>query len=110
MRDLRRVGGELRVDDELQLAGVVAQVDEDEAAVVAARVGSAGDRQALADVLLAGLAEIDVAPAHPRSLAGRSASEIGASRMNAPAPVTRTIVAAPEREAWVIWLFGDRPA
>ena len=44
------LGGALGVDDELELAGVVAQVDEDEAAVVAARVDPAGDGDALADV------------------------------------------------------------
>ena len=50
VRDRGRLGRALRVDDELQLPGVVAQVDEDEAAVVAARVGPAGDGQPLADV------------------------------------------------------------
>ncbi len=38
VRGRRRVGCVLRVEDELHLARVVAQVDEDEAAVVAARV------------------------------------------------------------------------
>ena len=39
------------LEDELDLAGVVAQVDEDEPAVVAPGVDPAGDRQALPDVL-----------------------------------------------------------
>ena len=39
------------LEDELDLAGVVAQVDEDEPAVVAPRVHPAGDGQALPDVL-----------------------------------------------------------
>ena len=51
---LRRLGGlgrMLGVDDELRHAGVVAQVDEDEAAVVAPRVRPAGESQRLPDVL-----------------------------------------------------------
>ena len=39
------------LEDELDLAGVVAQVDEDEPTVVAPGVHPAGDRQALPDVL-----------------------------------------------------------
>ena len=56
VRDLGRGGRVLRVDDELDLARVVAEVDEDEPAVVAARVGPAGDRDAPAGVLRAQLA------------------------------------------------------
>ena len=61
---LGRGGRVLRVDDELDLAGVVAEVDEDEPAVVAARVGPAGDRHAAAGVVGPQLAAHDVAPGH----------------------------------------------
>jgi hypothetical protein len=54
----------LRVDDELDLARVVAEVDEDEPAVVAARVGPAGDRHAAPASCRAQLAAHDVAPGH----------------------------------------------
>jgi len=43
---------------------VVAKVDEDEPAVVAACVGPAGDRDAPAGVVRAELAAEDVAPGH----------------------------------------------
>ena len=54
----------LGVDDELDLAGVIAEVDEDEPAVVAAGVGPAGDGDAAARVVGAQLAAHDVAPGH----------------------------------------------
>jgi hypothetical protein len=63
---VRGVGGVRRavgVDDELDDAGVVAEVDEDEAAVVAPARGPAGDLQTPADVLDAQLAAADVTPA-----------------------------------------------
>ena len=43
MRGRVRLGGRLRVEDELDEAGAVAQVDEDQPAVVAAAVHPAGD-------------------------------------------------------------------
>jgi len=63
VRDLRRLGRMLRVDDELHLAAEVAQVDEHEPAVVAARVRPAGDRHARADVGRSQRAAGRVAPA-----------------------------------------------
>ena len=57
----------LRVDHELDLAGVVAEVDEDEPAVVAARVGPAGNRDAPAGVVGPQLTAHRVAPGHIRS-------------------------------------------
>ncbi len=51
---LRELGGRrraLRVDHELRDAGVVAQVDEDEPAVVAPRAAQPRERQRLPDVL-----------------------------------------------------------
>ena len=59
-----RLGRALGVDDELADAGLVAQVDEDEAAVVAALRDPAGERVPLPDVLGPELARSEVAPAH----------------------------------------------
>src|SRR5205085_11627768 len=109
------LGGPLGVDDQLQFSGVVAQVDEDEPAVVAARVDPAGDRDALADVVLAQLAAIEVAPAHGRSVATSSSrattcSSVPSRRIAASSPRTITIVVAPVRPACVIWPLNERPA
>ena len=51
VRDRGRLGCALGVDDELREPALVAQVDEDEPAVVAARGRPAGERETLADVL-----------------------------------------------------------
>ena len=64
VRSLGRGGRVLRVDDELDLARVVAEVDEDEPAVVAAGVGPAGNRDAPAGILRPQLAAHRVAPGH----------------------------------------------
>ena len=56
VRELGRLGRELRVDHELRDPGAVAEVDEDEPAVVAAARRPAREGQLLADELLAGLA------------------------------------------------------
>ena len=64
VRGLGGGGRVLGVEDELHLAGVVAEVDEDEPAVVAARVGPARDRDAAARVVGPQLAAHDVAPGH----------------------------------------------
>jgi hypothetical protein len=52
----------LRVDHELQDAALVAQVDEDQPAVVAAARDPAGERDGAALVLRAQRAAVDVAP------------------------------------------------
>ena len=62
----------LGVDHELADPGAVAQVDEDEPAVVAPRVHPAGEDQALADVLGPHLAAAEVAPRLPGSGAGQA--------------------------------------
>ena len=49
--DDERGAGDVRVEDELDEAGAVAQVQEDETAVVAAAVHPAGERDGLADLL-----------------------------------------------------------
>ena len=67
-----RLGRALGVDHELADPGAVAQVDEDEPAVVAPRVDPAGERQALADVLGPHLAAAEVAPASLARPAGTS--------------------------------------
>src|SRR6201999_553931 len=91
---------ELGIDDELHLAGVVAEVDEDEAAVVAARVGPARDGHGRADMLGPRLAAVEVSPAHALSVAARSSSETMVSpdpRRRTVASIARTVttVAAP---------------
>ena len=109
------VGGFRFLEDELDLAGVVAQVDEDETAVVAAGVDPAGDRQALPDVLGTQLAAPDVAPAHALSVATTSerptvSSGVPARRIVASPARSTTSVAAPVRAPCVSWPFTDRPA
>ena len=64
VRDLGRSGRALRVDHELDLAGVVTEVDEHEPAMIAARVGPAGDGHAATRVVGAQLAAHHVAPVH----------------------------------------------
>ena len=106
LRELRRLGRVLRVDHELRDPGAVAEVDEDEAAVVAAARGPAGERLARADVLLAELAAHDVAPGHADSLPTTSARASGSSacpgrRSVAACEPTTTVAAAPSRPACV---------
>ena len=115
LRELGRLGRALRVDHELRDPGAVAEVDEDEAAVVAAARDPAGERLARADVLLAELAAHEVAPAHPDSLPTTSARASGSSacpwrRRTAPSGPTITVAAAPSRAAWVSCPFSERPA
>ena len=99
-----RFGSVLGVDDELADARRVAEVDEDEAAMVAALGHPAGKRVALTDVLGPGLPRSKVSPAHGASLAGNAASETVSSwaprfRIVAPCASTTTIVSAPTRPA-----------
>ena len=116
VRDVRRLGGALRVDDELQLPGVVAQVDEDEAAVVAARVDPAGDGHAACRCARSG-----VRRSRGRASSRRERSDdvverdhllVARRRAGSPLPSPRTIttVRAPLRPACVIWPLNERPA
>src|SRR5207247_8244714 len=109
----------LRVDDELADPGVVAQVDEDEAAVVAAPRRPAGELQPPADVLGVGLAAVDIAVAHSRSSFRRSSSE-GSNltttssrsmrRTVASSPAAITVIRAPSRLACVSLPLRDLSA
>ena len=115
VRRLLRLRSTLGVDDQLELAGVVAQVDEHQAAVVAARIDPAGDSDAPADVVLTKFAAIEVAPAHGLSVATTSprattCSSRPSRRIAASSPRTITRVRAPVRPACVIWPLNDRPA
>src|SRR5262249_40106090 len=87
MRTGRCLGRGLRVDHELELAGVVAQVDEDEPTVVAPRVRPPRDRQVTADVARANFATEDVAPTQSR----RSFSS-GRSTATSSSPGLRSII------------------
>ena len=69
VRELGRLGRELRVDHELRDPGAVAEIDEDEPAVVAAARRPAREGQLLSDELLAGLAAHVRAPGHRRQSA-----------------------------------------
>jgi len=71
---LRRLGRAFRVDDELADPGLVAQVDEDQSAVVAAASDPAGECVTLADVARPALSCAEVAPAHTDSLSASSSS------------------------------------
>ena len=73
VRELGRLGCELRIDHELRDPGAVAEIDEDETAVITAARRPAGEGQLLADELLVGLAAHVSAPGHRTSLPRRSA-------------------------------------
>src|SRR4051812_36003202 len=114
VRDLGRVGRALGVDHQLRQAALVAQVDEDEPAVVTPPRGPAREGEALPDVLLAQLTRLHVAPLHARSLSASSA--VGTSSSGCPLRRTfevsgahSTIAFAPRRPAWVSWPFSERP-
>ena len=80
VRELGRLGRQLGVDHELRDPGAVTEVDEDQAAVVAAARGPAGQGERLADELLAGLAaHVGTPTDHRDSLPGRSAWATGSS-------------------------------
>jgi len=74
MRGGEGFGRPLRVDHELADAGAVAQVDEDEPAVIAARICPAREDQLLADLLGANLAAHEVTPFHASSSSSLSYS------------------------------------
>ena len=114
VRDARRVGRVLGVHDELRHAGLVAKVDEDEAAVVAAPRRPAGERDGPALVLGPRLAATEVSAAHAPRLAASSSRVVGSSppgrTMRTPSPSTTTVVFAPSRAACVSCPFFERPA
>ncbi len=120
MRD--GVGGRLLVgvEDELHEAGLVAQVDEDEAAVVAAAGHPARQRDARALVAGAQVAAQVGAPAHrrssstsPSSATRRCSPEVMSRTLASPAPhsssPTMTTVPAPRREASSSVRLSRRP-
>ena len=114
VRDLRRVRRVLGVEDELRHAGLVAEVDEDEAAVIAAARRPAGERHLAALVLGPRLAATQIAPGHAPRLASSSSRVVGSSppgrTMRTPSAATTTVVFAPRRPAWVSCPFFERPA
>ena len=114
VRDRGRLGRALGVDDELDDARVVAQVDEDEAAVVAAARRPAGQGQPFAHTVGARLAAHEVAPlvhsAFSNASRGTTSSSVPARRSSASPSRTITVVAAPSRPAWVSWPLSERPA
>ena len=115
VRDLGCAGRVLGVDDDLDDTVLVAHVDEDEAAVVAARRDPAGDRDGPAHVPDTQRAAALVAPtAHELSVSRRSLGETGCSspprRSRQPSAPAMTTARAPVRPAWVIWPLNDRPA
>ena len=106
VRDLRRLGRPLGVDHELREAALVAQVDEDEAAVVAPLRRPARQGKALPDVLRAELARQQIAPVH----ALEPLRQLGRRNLLVLLPERRTfelsgphstIACAPSRPAWV---------
>ena len=115
MRLLRRLGRALGVDDELADPRLVAQVDEDQPAVVAPARNPAGDSDGAADVVEADLAAVEVAPAvHPEILSTSSSScAVQSSRPDSRTvtwrPSTMTVHPAPSRPAWPSWPFCERP-
>ena len=92
---MRRAGGfgrSLGVDDELADPGLVAQVDEYEAAVVAAPRDPAGERDALPDMLGPDLAATEIAPAHCVNLSTSSpAGTDGSPELTKDDPVPQTV-------------------
>src|SRR5207342_1297735 len=100
-----RLGRALRVDDELADARRVAQVDEDEPAVVAAARHPPRERAPFADEVTTELACAEVAPAHSESTASasdeNSASCSCGRRSVAPSERTITVAFAPTRPACV---------
>src|SRR5207244_12586435 len=99
---LRRSGGALGVDDELGLAGVVAEVYEDEPTVVAARVDPAGEGHAAIGVVRAQLPAHRVAPGHQSSERLCTTRSSSPRRRTSYVPSLRATrpVSAPRRGAW----------
>ena len=93
VRGLGSAGRVLGVDHELADAGVVAQVDEDETAVVAPARGPAGERHPATDMLRPRLAAHQVAPAHCPNV---STSDARGS-VRSSSPLSRTVASRPSR-------------
>src|SRR6476469_5368549 len=117
----------LRVEDQLQQAAAVAQVDEDQAAVVAAAVNPAGNSQLLADVVLAHIAGPDRAVTVRARLMSHAGSSSASSTTIAAStsltscsdPAVRTRIdsgptiataSARKRPACLSCPFNERPA
>ncbi len=115
VRDVRRVGRAVGVHDELKEPGVVAQVDEDETAVIAPSSGPAGERQPLLDLVGGDLTAVDVTPlVHPSTVAATAPTGTSCSTSSrlivAPSARTWTNPRAPERASCVRWPLSERPA
>ena len=115
VRDLRRLRRTFGIDHELREAALVAEVDEDEPAVVAPLRRPARQCEALPDVLLAELARHHVAPLHVLSLSASSAVGTSSSCWPGRRRVERsgphsTIAFAPSLRACVSWPLSERPA
>ena len=114
--DLRRLRGAFGVHHELHDARVVAEVDEDETAVVSPARDPACHGELLPDVIGTDVAGIQVAPGvHPEILSTSSSSDAVTSgrpdsRTVAWPPFTITVQPAPRRPAWVSCPLTDRPA
>ena len=102
VRGLERGGRVLGVDHELTEPRVVAEVDEDEAAVVPPAMSPAGEREPLPHVLRPHVAAHQVAPRHGRSLSTTAARSVSAS--------TTTTSRAARRLACVSCPLRERPA
>ena len=96
------VGRQGRVDDHLDETRPVAEIDKDQAAVVAYGMDPALQDDTLSDVFSADLAAHHVPPRH-----GRSPSRTAARSVS---PSTTMTLRAPSREACVSWPFRERPA
>ena len=110
----RRRGRVLGVDDELHDAAAVAEVDEDEAAVVAAAIDPAGERDGTADVAGRELAAVGVAPAHEPSTSFSSsrvtATSSSPGRRSVMPSAVQTTTACACFMPYVSWPFSERPA
>ena len=105
----------LGVDHELRDAGAIPEVDEHEAAVIAAAGDPAGQAQRPTDVLGPRLAAHEVSPAHGESLetissCARVSSARPGVRSVAVSGPTTTVAAASSRRDCVSWPLSERPA
>jgi hypothetical protein len=92
VRGLRGFGRTLRVDDQLHPARVVAEVDEDETAVVTPPRRPARDGHAASRVVRSQLAAAEIAPVrHPVIRSARPSSGVVQSSL----PCSRTVACAP---------------
>src|SRR3954454_6003602 len=127
--EAERVAGGLRVDDELHDAGAVAQVDEDQAAVVAAAVHPSGQAhlgaaavgaqlpapRVAVDVRLRRLPHAGCRPFSARATAADADSTVcwspdSMSLSDIPSSPRMATYRAPRRSACLSWPFIERPA